>query len=101
MSINIADGDILDKIALVEGQLWKEDQEISASLATEECELEMFTTAWAIARWGGRPASRPVIYGLCGTHRYMVQEDGEVMFSGHHGLGHIAEAKAAGFRIFR
>jgi hypothetical protein len=100
MSFNIHDPYILDKIASVEGQEWKEEQEISASLAEDE-KFEMFTVMWAVTQWGLRPTSRPVIYGLCGTHRYMVQEDGEVMFSAHHGRGHVEKASAAGFRIFR
>lgn len=86
----ITDTDIIEKIAIVEGLTWMEEQnEADASM--------MFTVKWAVEK--AKSGLSPVIYGFCSTHRYLVRKDGEVMFSAHHGRGRINAARSAGFNI--
>lgn len=105
MSIYIHDWNVLDKIAEVEGQSWKNHQIRQLQYHNEEPErFNLNYTVWgSLERWNEREEwneSFGTIYGDGGWNRYFVRKDGHVAFSRYHTSSTgIERATKAGFDI--
>jgi hypothetical protein len=121
--ISITDSDVAQKIALVEGQRWIEDDKhgremalrglcFDQSLENAQEKYQEFKNKYIVnsdekllpAEWQmtinafGYSAT---IYGLGGWSRYFVLASGEVVFSAGHAQRLVEQAEKVGFFIWR
>jgi hypothetical protein len=109
MAVYIFDKDALDKMALVEGMTWKEQEE---SNPDQNCSFQAFLSAWNRDFAGKEELIREgsslncfisvnasgAIYGKEGYNRYAVRVDGRIFFMRDMSIKEdIEKATLAGF----
>ena len=112
MAIFIYDDDAAEKMAVLEGFAWLEEQRTKLN---SPFHLGLWKKAWSLKCRAGmqntdkplnefiqRPSemTSPIIYGNGGFHRYVVEHNGEIQFSQMHATAKKIEfAKNLGFTL--
>lgn len=99
--VHIMDKDVLQKIASVEGEFWKEEQQYKdneyslkgAQAHFLDCQQRNFVDSGHVVA---------TIYGYGGYNRYFVYGDGQVKFSERHAMtDDVIRATEEGFSVHR
>lgn len=115
MSVFIYQPDALELMGLVEGEEWLQQQKLKTACPYS---FPIWLEAWNLKMAAGLDKDddspladfisdrfelsiSPVIYGKGGFHRYVVQPNGEILFSKFHSVERrIPAAIAAGFTVY-